>query len=272
MNADNFKIRKIEKDELSLIRDLPPSDWKIDLEKVYEHHYNQDYFYPIVTIMDSEIVGTGIAVINDNVTWLGTIIVKENYRNNGLGTAITNHLINYSKSKGIDTILLAASELGLPVYRKLGFELDLNYLFYKTDTPIKINSDCKHISEITKNDYPEIFKLDFAISGEGREKLLTHSLKTGLKYRNRFLRGYYLPDFGTGLIIADSYISGLELLKFRLSQDPSPICVPETNEAAIGYLKSISYYQYFKTPRMFLNKNVKWHSNNVYSRGCGYLG
>lgn len=272
MNAYNFKIRKIEKDELSLIRDLPPSDWKIDLEKVYDQHYNQDYFYPVVTIMDSEIVGTGIAVINDNATWLGTIIVKENYRNNGLGTAITNHLINYSKSKGIDTMLLAASELGLPVYRKLGFVLDINYLFYKTDTPIKINYDRKHLSEITKNDYPEIFKLDFDISGEGREKLLTHSLKTGLKYKNRFLRGYYLPDFGTGLIIADSEISGLELLKFRLSQNPSPICVPETNEAAIGYLKSIGYYQYFKTPRMFLNKNVKWHSNNVYSRGCGYLG
>jgi GNAT superfamily N-acetyltransferase len=272
MNAYNFKIRKIEKDELSLIRDLPPSDWKIDLEKVYDQHYNQDYFYPVVTIMDSEIVGTGIAVINDNATWLGTIIVKENYRNNGLGTAITNHLIKYSKSKGIDAMLLAASELGLPVYRKLGFVLDINYLFYKTDTPIKINYDRKHLSEITKNDYPEIFNLDFDISGEGREKLLTHSLKTGLKYKNRFLRGYYLPDFGTGLIIADSEISGLELLKFRLSQNPSPICVPETNEAAIVYLKSIGYYQYFKTPRMFLNKNVKWHSNNVYSRGCGYLG
>ena len=272
MNADNFKIRKIGKDELSLIRDLPPSDWNIDLEKVYDQHYNQDYFYPIVTIKDSEIVGTGIAVINDNATWLGTIIVRENYRNNGIGTAITNHLINYSKSKGIDTVLLAASELGLPVYRKLGFESDINYLFYKTDTPIKINYDCKHISEITKNDYPEIFKLDFDITGEGREKLLTHSLKTGFKYKKRFLKGYYLPEFGTGLIIADSEISGLELLKFRLSQDPSPICVPETNEAAIGYLKSIGYYNYFKTPRMFLNKNVKWHSSNVYSRGCGYLG
>lgn len=155
---------------------------------------------------------------------------------------------------------------------KSGFELDMNYLFYKTDTPIKINPGFKHISEITKNDYPEIFNLDFAVSGERREKLLTHALKTGLKYKDKSLRGYYLPDFGTGLIIADSEVSGLELLKFRLSQDPSTICVPETNETAIGYLKSINYYQYFKTPRLFLNKNVKWLPENVYSRGCGYLG
>jgi disulfide oxidoreductase YuzD len=53
----------------------PPSDWKIDLEKVHDQHYDQDYFYPIVVIMDSEIAGTGIAGINDNVTWPGTIIV-----------------------------------------------------------------------------------------------------------------------------------------------------------------------------------------------------
>ena len=62
------------------------------------------------------------------------------------------------------------------------------------------------------------------------------------------------------MIISDSEISGLALLKFRLSRDTSPICVPETNEAAIDYLGSRSYYQYFKTPRMFLNKNVKWDS------------
>lgn len=272
MHSDNFKIRKIEKDELSLIRDLPPPDWKIDLEKVYSQHYNQDYFYPIVTIMDSEIVGTGIAVINDNATWLGIIIVKENYRNNGLGKAITNHLIHYSKSKGIDTIILTATELGLPVYKKIGFEPDLNYLFFKTDSLIKIDCVTKHISEITENDHPGIFELDFAISGERREKLLARSLKTGFKYKDKILKGYYLPDFGAGLIISDSEISGLELLKFKLSRDTSPVCVPETNEAAIDYLRSRSYYQYFKTPRMFLNKNVKWDSRNVYSRGCGYLG
>ena len=272
MNADKFIIRKIEREELKLIRDFPPADWRIDLEKVYGRHYYQDYFYPIITIIDSEIAGTGIAVINDNATWLGTIIVKENYRNIGLGTAITNHLINYSKLKGKDTILLAASKSGLPVYKKLGFAADLDYLFFKTDTPIESIPDDRYISKINKNDFPEIFKLDLAISGEGREKLLTRSLKTGYKYKNRSLRGYYLPDFGTGLIIADSEISGLELLKFRLSLDPSPICLPGTNEAATGYLISIGYYQYLKTPRMFLNKNVLWQSDKVYSRGCGYLG
>jgi hypothetical protein len=181
-------------------------------------------------------------------------------------------LINFSKSKGIDTIILAASESGLPAYTKIGFKPDVNYLFFKTDTLTKINSVSNNISEINSKDHPGIFELDFALSGVRREKLLTHSLKTGFKYKDKILKGYYLPDFGTGLIIADSEIPGLELLKFKLSGNTSPICVPETNVTAIGYVRSIGFYQYFKTPRMFLNKNVKWHPENLYSRGCGYLG
>jgi GNAT superfamily N-acetyltransferase len=272
MQAENLEIRKIKKEELSVIRNLPPADWNIDLEKVYVQHYGQDYFYPVVALIDSEIVGTGIAVVNDKASWLGIIVVRESYRNKGIGKAITDHLINYSKSKGIDTIILAASDLGLPVYKKIGFEHDLNYLFFKTDTPVKIDSISRNISVITKDDHAGIFRLDFAVTGEKREKLLTRLLKAGFKYEDKIVKGYYLPDFGSGLIIADSEVSGIELLKFRLLRDPSPICVPETNIAAIEYLKSINYYQYFKTPRMFLNKNVKWDSKNVYSRGCGYMG
>jgi GNAT superfamily N-acetyltransferase len=272
MHTNNVTIRKIEKDELSLVRDLPPPEWNIDLEKVYSYHYDQEYFYPVVAVIDSEITGTGIAMINDNATWLGTIIVRENFRKKGLGKAITDHLILYSRSRGINTIILAASEAGLPLYRNIGFVHDINYLFFRTDTPDKTDHNCNCISVITETDYQWIIELDFAISGERREKLLTQFLKTGFKYKYEDSKGYYLPDFGTGLIIADSGISGLELLRFRLSRDPSPICVPETNSTAIDYLNSVSYHQYLRTPRMFMNNNVKWHSENIYSRGCGYLG
>lgn len=266
------EIRRIRKDELSIIRDLPPPDWNLNLQEVYDQHFNKDYFYPVITLVDSEIVGTGIAVVNDNSTWLGTIIVKENFRNRGIGRAITNNLINYSKSKDIDKIILTASKLGLPVYRKIGFEHDINYLFFKTDNPVKIDIVSKKISKITENEYIRILELDFAITGERRGTLLSGFLKTGFKYKDKIVEGYFLPDFGTGLIIADSATAGIELLKFRLSGDSSAICIPETNSFAIGYLKSIGYYQFLFSPRMYLNRNVNWDSGKVYLRGCGYLG
>jgi GNAT superfamily N-acetyltransferase len=267
-----IKIRKIRNNELHLIRDFPPPDWNLDLEKEYSKHYDQNYFYPVVATSESTFVGTGIAVINDNVSWIGTIIVLEEYRNKGIGTLITYHLIDYSKSKGAETILLCATDLGLPVYQKLGFNHDINYLSFKSNTICKLHPEPGSITHITKKDYQHIFDLDYTITGEKRKELLTSTLITGFKYKDDTIKGFYLPDFGNGLIIACSENAGLELLKFKLKQKPSTVCVPETNKQAIEFLTSMGCSQYLKIPRMYLNKNIIWDSKNVYSRGCGHLG
>jgi ribosomal protein S18 acetylase RimI-like enzyme len=272
MKSETLEIRKIRKDEISFIKELQPSGWNSDLEKVYNQHYEQDYFYPIIALINTEIVGTGVASVNDSATWLGNIIVKEGRRDKGIGSAITNHLINYSKTKGNGTIILTASELGLPVYKKIGFQHDINYLFFKSDHEIRIDSVSKHISPVVKSDYAKIFELDHSISGERRLNLLTLTLRTGFKYKEDKIEGFYLPDFGNGHILANSEIAGIELLKYRYSLNTSSICVPETNLAAIDFFKSLGLYQYLKAPRLFLNKNVNWNPQNVYSRGCGYLG
>lgn len=272
MQTEIFEIRKISKDEISLLYEIQPPGWNNDLEKVYNLHYERDYFYPVVALINTEIVGTGVASVNETATWLGNIIVRENYRNKGIGSAITEHLINYSKTKGNSTIILTASELGLPVYKKIGFEHDTNYLFFKSDNEIKIDSVSQSISPIVKSDYDKILELDYSVSGERRVQLLTSTLETGFKYKEERIEGFYLPGFGNGLILANKEIAGLELLKYRFSRDPSSICVPEANKATIDLFLSLGLYQYFKAPRLFLNKNVNWDPQKVYSRGCGYLG
>jgi GNAT superfamily N-acetyltransferase len=272
MRPEIIKIRKTRKYEISIIQDLIPVEWNIDIKKLFTQYHDIEYFHSVVVTIETEIVGTGMAIVNDSVAWLGLIIVKENHRNKGIGKMITNYLINYSKTKGADKIILIATDLGLRIYKKIGFEHDSYYLFFKSDNPIKIDYTCRNISKIGKNDHNQILNLDCAISGEKREKLLVKYLKSGFKYKNNKAKGYYLPDFGSGLIIADSEKAGIELLKFRLSQNTSPICVPEANKAAIEFLKSLDFYQFSKVPRMFLNRNVNWDSKKVYSRGCGHLG
>ena len=130
----------------------------------------------------------------------------------------------------------------------------------------------KKITPALEEDYDNIFQLDYNISGEKREKLLATALSTGFKYKDMEIEGFYLPDFGKGLIIADSEIAGTELLKFRFSLDQSAICIPESNQTAIKLVNSLGFFEYSKIPRMFLNRNVQWHPEKVYSRGCGYMG
>jgi GNAT superfamily N-acetyltransferase len=238
----------------------------------YPKHYGQAYFHPFVAMMNEKIVGTGLATINDNVTWLGNIIVRQSNRNKGIGNAITTHLVNFSKSKGIDSILLFATELGLPVYQKIGFQYDSSYLFFKSEKAIKIESLSKRIYPVVEADYAAILELDYHITGEKREKLLSPTLKTGFKFKAQEIEGIYLPDFGKGLIISNSETAGIELLKYRLSRDNSRLCIPETNTTAIKLFSEIGLHQYQRAPRLFLNNNIKWNPSKIYSRGCGYFG
>ena len=272
-NKSSFEIRQIKADELALIRDFAPPDWNTNLEKVYRQHFGQSYFQPLVAVEETEIIATGIAVVHRNAAWLGTIIVKDGHRNRGIGGMITNELIELARRKGIDTILLAATKLGLPVYQKAGFVHDLNYLFFKGDSPIAPDFKKENISRITPEDRDKIFALDLAVSGEDRKELLIHTMSTGYKYTGQgTLDGYFLPDFGKGLIIAGTDEAGLELLKFKISDDPTPVVVPETNKVAIEFLEANGYTHFQTSPRLFLNRNVTWDAKRVYSRGSGYLG
>jgi GNAT superfamily N-acetyltransferase len=272
MSEPSIDIRRIAADELPLIRDFPPQEWSLDLEKMYLLHWAREYFYPVVAAVDGEIAGTGIAIINDGVAWLGTIIVKETFRSKGIGKAITDHLVTHARGEGADSILLTASELGLPIYKKIGFREDIDYVFFKTDTPPALDAESENIRPLTDADMPAILALDHAATGERRGKMLTAFLKDACVYHDGVLRGYYLPGFGKGLIVADSTNAGLELLRRRFSRDTSPVCVPASNIAAIELCTGLGFRQYRKIPRMFLYNNVEWCPEHIFSRGAGYCG
>jgi len=281
MSTGVLEIRKIKREELPLIRDFAPPDWNVDLEKMYGQHYDQPYFYPTVTMLGGEIAGTGIAMVHSNCAWIGTIIVKEEYRNRGIGNRITHHLMDHVTHKGIDAILLSASNAGLPIYQKIGFVTDSKYVFLKPGEARPVDAasispfgsgEYRRISPITGKDHLAILELDWLVSGEDRSGLLLHVLSTGFKYADDGIRGYYLPDFGKGLVIANTEEAGLELLRHKIVRERSSVWVPEANTAAIGLLDSMDYRATLTATRMFLHKNVYWDPKKVYARGSGALG
>jgi predicted N-acetyltransferase YhbS len=266
------EIRKIKIDELCIVRNFPPAEWNLDLEFVYGTHFNQPYFYAAVAIIDNEIAGTGMAIINKTVAWLGTIIVKDNYRNRGIGNAVTKHLIDMAERQGVETVLLTASDMGKPIYERLGFKTDIHYVFFKPNDTVCVDYNNLCIKNLEKRDLDKICELDFSVSGEDRSDLLTSNTLDGVKYEDDDIKGFYLPNFGKGLIIANNNSAGIELLKLKICREKSPLCIPETNTKAISYLISKNYSQFSKIPRMFLGENVEWKPGYVFSRGSGYMG
>ncbi|MBL0009542.1 MAG: GNAT family N-acetyltransferase [Saprospiraceae bacterium] len=103
-----------------------------------QFYITSDFCFPIKVSIDHKIAGTGTAIIHHDVAWLAHIIVHPDFRNQGIGKLITESLVKMAHAKSCDTLYLLATELGEPVYRKIGFETETEYLFFKGEKPIDI--------------------------------------------------------------------------------------------------------------------------------------
>ena len=72
-------------------------------------------------------VATGRIVRSDDIVAVHNITTQREYRRRGIGSAMTHHLLSLFKDAGAATAYLFASELGYPVYEKLGFKTIANY-------------------------------------------------------------------------------------------------------------------------------------------------
>lgn len=86
----------------------------------------------VILAEDNEkIVGTGIVFYYNSVpstfnvtgrnAYFTSMFVQEEYRRKGIATTMLKQLIDASKQKGYQIIMLNASEIGKALYRKFGF-------------------------------------------------------------------------------------------------------------------------------------------------------
>jgi ribosomal protein S18 acetylase RimI-like enzyme len=269
-----LRIRQILESEIYQLQNFAPEDWNLDIPRLFTFHFGHSYFYPVVAEMDDRIVGCGIGIIHAAVSWLGTIIVLPEYRRQGIGEKITSNLIDYCRSKGCTSQLLTASEMGEPIYRRLGFEINSTYVFYKRESIVP-TQHISNVREIRQEDFLAVKELDREVTGEDRSQFIERFLSTSWIYSTNTsvgTRGFYLPDFGGGLIIARDADAGLELMKLRLNRGKTTAVVPATNTIAREFLTSEGFQEYRTSPRMVLGNKINWQPSMMYNRATGYCG
>ena len=67
-------------------------------------------------------VGCGSAVVDESTVGLYNIATPEEHRGRGVGYAVTAALVNLGVGRGCTQAVLQSSDLGRPVYERLGFE------------------------------------------------------------------------------------------------------------------------------------------------------
>lgn len=273
MNTER-KIRPFEINDISAISPLFPQEWNFDFKAFISTFINKSFFKGYTLLNEEDIIGFGNIILFGDKAWLGNIVVSEQYRNKGLGTFITKHLIDQGKTLGVNTFNLFATQLGEPVYTKLGFKTCEYYNFY---APSKSQSSYKCdgiIKKASNDDFQNIIELDKKINAEERSEFLQmfqDSMYITKNSSNK-LNGFYASGIGTGLIIAENETAGIDLLKWKINNNPGNVVVPVSNKLCNQFLTENKFINTLVAPRMFLGENYGWSPEKIYSRATGYCG
>lgn len=266
-----MKIEKFDKTDLELLGPLQPADWG-DIVRPFAYYLEQYFCFPIKITVDGEIVGVGAAIILEDTAWLAHIIVHSGHRNRGIGGAITRRLMEITGENKCRTVSLIATDLGRPVYLKSGFVDQEDYLFFERKGPLGEAKVSSNIRVYADADRQAVAELDRKLSGESRERLLDKNL-TGayLHFDRERLDGYFLPELGEGLVMADNEKSGLELLRLKLSRAVKNV-LPAGNQIGTAFMLNNGYREVKRAKRMVWGQSFPWKPEHMFGRIAGNLG
>lgn len=261
----------IIKSDLRNIHELQPDDWP-DIVPSFKFYFKSSFCKPMKIEIENRIAGIGAGNSLGKTGWLSHIITRPEFRNRGIAGLIVNHLRNLLIKTGCETVSLIATESGFPVYKKAGFSLQSEYVFFERKEPLISFNKPQNIVHFSDKYKYDILALDKKISGEDRSRLLAEKFKNSYLYlEDGTLTGYYIPRLGEGFIAADNPQAGIELTKLRCSV--SNRCVlPGENHEGIAFLKSHGYAEIKKARRMIYGKEFVWHPEKIFSRVAGNFG
>lgn len=266
----SLSIEPLSISDLGNISNLQPEGWSSIVEPI-TFYCGSPFCFPLKATTDGKLVGTGTAIIHGNTGWLAHIIVDKNFRNAGIGLAITRALIKLIHEKGCETQLLLATALGEPVYKKCGFEVEEEYIFLEGGKLPVLNRS-QNICPYDNTFQQQVFAMDKEVSGETRERLLDlHLPYMHLRIKDGVLSGFYAPTLGEGLIVATSETTGTELMQIR-NTTQKMFGLPMSNESAIAFLEKHGFKEIRKASRMILGKSIAWDPGKIYNRIGGNLG
>jgi len=265
-----MNVSIITQADMESISALQPDGWP-DISPFVKFYIDAPFCEPLKFSENNNIVGIGAAIIYHKTAWLGHIIVHKDYRNKGIGSFITKTLVDRRIRKGIKSISLIATDLGQPVYTKLGFTKETEYLFFKNDAPERMTCPTDMVSN-GRGLEKEILNIDKYVWGENRKKLLEpHLSDARVCIENNKVTGFYLPTLGEGLIVATTNLSGIELMKLRKQAIPVAV-VPKENEVAIQFLYENNFTFHKAAARMRLGIPTGFKARMLFNRSGGNVG
>jgi len=95
-----------------------------------KEHNKSSLFYFLAYYRDSPVSSAAIYIDPNNVAGLYFVATLPEFRRKGFASQLLLHVIRFIQGKGCQRVVLHASEMGEPLYQKLGFEKFCEYRVY----------------------------------------------------------------------------------------------------------------------------------------------
>jgi len=264
-------IEPFTRDDLPALSELRPPDWR-DITPAFEFYLSKPFCFPLKTALAGRIAGIGAAILLGRTGWLAHIIVHPENRGRGIGSAIVSNLLHLLKRRDCSTVSLIATDLGYPIYKRIGFQDDGEYVFYKRDHAAESIPTDETIAGYAPQFERSVLNLDRDISGEDRRELLVEKLPGSfLCMLDNEVTGCYLPELGEGLVLARRREAGLALLKKKAAVSDR-VVLPAQNGSATAFLEQSGFRETMRCRRMVCGPKIAWKPEGLFSRIGGNFG
>lgn len=259
--------------DVTRIAELQPEGWD-DITEFFRFYVEAPFCLPLKLEDRDRVLAVGNLILHAGTGWLAHIIVAPEQRRKGLGATITRELMALAERHGRKTLLLIATAMGAPLYERLGFRRSCDYTFFDArghmETPVP-----PFVRPLEPRDVPDILALDRRATGEDRHLLLAGSGWRGWIHDGpdgRGIGGFYLPDLGEGMIIAQDSDAGVALMAVRLATTGTRPVVPAENAAAHDYLLGAGFKVQHSAPRMVRQGDDTLVPGMIFNRVGGHVG
>jgi GNAT superfamily N-acetyltransferase len=200
--------------------------------------------------------------------WIGALGVEPRRRGHGIGTALTEAAVAQLRERGARTVLLFATDLGRPVYERLGFVAEGAVMAWRGRAGVA--PAALEVRRLCEDDRPAVAALDAEATGEERARFLDHLRPLhGLgAERAGALCGWSAGSpYGAGAAVcaADAEAGVALLAAVAGGPQPSTVVVPAANAAAARALADWGFNPANAGERMRLGPAVAWRPERQFA-------
>jgi GNAT superfamily N-acetyltransferase len=235
----------------------------------------------VVVEAGGDLVGVAAGAVFAGSGWVGGVAVAPGHRRAGLGAALTGTIIAFLEARGAATLLLHATALGRPIYERLGFAPEGDYLTLTGPTlprrPPAAGDRAPRPGRA--DDLAAVLALDRAATGEDRRRLLAALWPSGglvVAAGGGRPLGFHLasPWRPGGATLAADPQAGLALLQEarRADGDEISLSVPGGNAPAVQALQAAGFRERYRTVRMRRGLEVAWRPAALFSAHTLFWG